>query len=535
MSKDKKEQPPVPPKRSLKEKLSPKNVVVTFGTKKPKQDKEKVLEAIEPHAPTYVVTSPVDFPTEDDQKVASKPTQTASPTSQRAKPIGEKQTSSLPKIHYPESDYPESKASSTVPPISSQGEQVKASWESEMHATKAPMHPETKPIDDSMKSAQQKETGAGKNPPPPSGGDKGASASARPPASGGGGSGFATFLSLLALCGVGYLGYMAYQSDQKMHAILTQTDTDTATLQNVLQQSKQSLEQVANLKVKNQEENEALAQLKQQVQHAQSQLVDLRNNRDWVLAEVRYLLFMANERLKVAQDVPTAIIQLETAENRLKALADPGLLSTQSAIARDIAQLKLQPKVDREGIWTEIAAIKQKLTTLPFKQLQTPSADTQESNLAKAIAEKPFWQRALWQSWLQIKDLIRVTRLDANPITPALGLQAKSQILQSMQLMAEEAQWAVLQEKSVIYQKSLNNLYHSIQTYFQPSNEREQVEKQIQALMQDPVVKSDLNINESLQALSSALQKNVMGAAVLSPATASQEANVLRNNEAQQP
>lgn len=498
------EKAPTSLKRSLAEKFSPKKVVVTFGGKKNKQGKGLVPDAIEPQAPTHVVTSPVDLPPAAEaitppSKATVTPMNAPQQSTKTESPAASGKAEQPPlNIHYPEP--------SAEPPLTAAPKTEHPSWE-ETLKTAAPTRAREEQLSGTDMMAKQTASSGG-SPPPPSQGKSSSAAQPTPPASGGGGGGFATFVSIVALCGVGYLGYAAYESKQQVHALLIQTDTDTAQVQTLAQEIKQSVQQIVGAQEQTKQEKEALAVLKGQVQRAQSQLAVLRKDTPWVLSEVQYLLFMANERLKIAQDIPTAILQLETAEDRLNQLGDPALLQAQEAIRKDVANLKLIPEADTQGIWAELAAINTLLRTMPFKNLQRFNQDTtMEETETQSQAPKSVWKKALWSSWLQIKDLIRVTRIEDNPIQPALALQDKAQIMHTMQLMTEQAQWAALHGESLIYEKQLHNLAAWIEQYLAPSAQRAQVENQLKVLAQTNIANPKANINASLQALSIALRK----------------------------
>jgi len=70
----------------------------------------------------------------------------------------------------------------------------------------------------------------------------------------------------------------------------------------------------------------------------------------WRLAEIEYLLTIANHRLALAQDKKTAIAIFETADKRLRAIGDPSLLKIRQAISDELYALKsmLDPASNRQ-------------------------------------------------------------------------------------------------------------------------------------------------------------------------------------------
>lgn len=318
--------------------------------------------------------------------------------------------------------------------------------------------------------------------------------------------GFALFLSLLALGGVGALGYFGFKADQQIKQLAANASSDTSSVKALVNEAQNTLNQITEIQAKHQEEKALLQGLKNQVIESQVKLARLNQDAPWVLSEVSYCLFLANERLRIAQDIPTAILQLETAQNKLEQLGDPGLLNTQAAIAKDIAQLKLLPPVDRQATWSMLEVINNTLPKLPFKNL----SNTMPSELTKTsqhLENMPAWKKGLWDSWYQFKGIIKVTREDKNPVVPALDLQDKALIMHTMQMMIMQAQWAVLHADQKVYQANIDQLLVWIDHHIAQSPERDQVIKQLQGLRNQSIEAPQVNINNSLEALSQAMRQ----------------------------
>lgn len=326
--------------------------------------------------------------------------------------------------------------------------------------------------------------------------------SQNPPSSGG--AGVSIFFSLLALCGVAVSVYYVYSSQQQLSQLQTQNNDDKNSIQSLLSQTQTTLTQIQGIQQNNAQENKTLQTLKSELTSSWQRMAELNKDSVWVISEVSYLIFMANERLQIAKDVPTAIAQLEQAQQRLQALNDPALQAIKESISKDIAKLRLQPVIDRQAIWTQLQTISLAIPTLEFKNL----ANEASANLWMAEktlpANTPTWKKALWRSWYEIKGLIRVTKEESNPVVPPMNYLQKAQILHSMQLMVEQAQWAALQGDSQIFASNLKTLNDSVNRYLAPSAEKQQIQTQISTLAQTSVAVPELKITESLEALSKA-------------------------------
>lgn len=132
-----------------------------------------------------------------------------------------------------------------------------------------------------------------------------------------------------------------------------------------------------------------------------------RNQRQWLLAEVSYLLSLANQRLLVSGDIKTAVAALKSANNRLHDLADPGLLTLRKTIADEIAQLNLIKLPDVDGIAFNLDNLSASVTQLPFKSAQEihseNSLSSEKIELA-TIPEDSFFAPV----WERLKSLVTV-------------------------------------------------------------------------------------------------------------------------------
>lgn len=324
--------------------------------------------------------------------------------------------------------------------------------------------------------------------------------------SGSGGSSASTaalFLSLMTMIAVAALVFYTYISQKNISALQTQSRDEQSSVQSLISKANQSLSQVNTLQQENQAQQKEFHTLKTELQNAQMRLVALSGSKNWVLSEVNYLIFMANERLRIARDIPTAITQLQAAEEKITMLGDPALWGLKEAIAKDIAKLSTQPRVKKQIIWEQLNALAPLIANAPFKTL--------DNELQHAILEKnkpideslPAWKKGLWRSWYELKSLIRVTKESDNPIPKALSFQERGEIIRTMQLISEQAQWAVLQGESKIYLTSLESLQKWTKEYFIESPEQQMLLERLAQLKTEPVDSPLADISATLKALSS--------------------------------
>ena len=92
-----------------------------------------------------------------------------------------------------------------------------------------------------------------------------------------------------------------------------------------------------------------------------------RNQRDWAMAEVDYLLRIAHQRIAVAKDIDGAIAALKGADARIQQLGDLNLFEIRKQLAKDIGNLNAIHQADVNGISLALDQMISILPNLAFK------------------------------------------------------------------------------------------------------------------------------------------------------------------------
>ena len=127
------------------------------------------------------------------------------------------------------------------------------------------------------------------------------------------------------------------------------------------------------------------------------------SNRDgWQLAEVEYLLRLANQKLLMTSDVISARALLRDADTILLELDDYSLFPIREALAEDLAVLRMVPHLDQEGIYLRLSALSRQVAVLPLLQpegFNKPEPDSQTEAVSTetllAETENSGWQTVL--------------------------------------------------------------------------------------------------------------------------------------------
>ena len=201
---------------------------------------------------------------------------------------------------------------------------------------------------------------------------------------------FAVFNLLLIIAIVAAAGYY-WQMQQKLElqknntiASLQQQLTNKADTAQ-LQQRLAPLESVAD----NSASQISELQLQQQaLQEATVKLYDLygRDESGWQLAEVEYLMRVAQHKLILENDFEGAAITLQAASDKIAATADPGLLPVRVQISDEIAILKTRARPDLVGMTLQLSQLSRQIKALTPGYL--PRTDTKlDSNETQATVE----------------------------------------------------------------------------------------------------------------------------------------------------
>jgi uroporphyrin-3 C-methyltransferase len=190
-----------------------------------------------------------------------------------------------------------------------------------------------------------------------------------------------------------------------------------------------------------------------------------RSEQGWSLAEVEYLLRIANQRLQLQRDVKTAEQALKAADQRLHDLADPHFLSVREQIARDLEALQVVPAVDIEGISLSLSAALvdiDQLSVAGSRYQPTLETETEDSETRATIRDWRELPRLLWST---LSGLFRIREHD-KAVTPMLAPEREYFLRENLRLQLSAARLALLRDEGTQYQTILNTAQDWLNAYF---------------------------------------------------------------------
>ncbi|MCL2657492.1 MAG: uroporphyrinogen-III C-methyltransferase [Betaproteobacteria bacterium] len=242
---------------------------------------------------------------------------------------------------------------------------------------------------------------------------------------------------------------------------------------------------------------------------------DLSRSRDeWVLAEIEQALNVAQQQLQLAGNVQAALIALQSAEQRLSGFDRPQLLPLRKSIARDIEKLKAVPMADISSIGLSLENLIERIDALPLAFEHMPKAAQRGARRnagapaqSAPAAEEPSWWSALASDyWTEIKQVIRVERLDRPD--PALLSPSQAVFLrENLRLRLLSARLALLQRDGRVFRDDTRLAAEWMERYFDVADH--DVAQRVAELRRMQTVRLSLELptlNDTLAALRNARQ-----------------------------
>ncbi|WP_426415149.1 uroporphyrinogen-III C-methyltransferase [Aestuariirhabdus sp. LZHN29] len=247
--------------------------------------------------------------------------------------------------------------------------------------------------------------------------------------------------------------------------------------------------------------------LDQNSQSLQSQLNELqRTSRDdWQLAEVEYLLRLANQRLLTEGSISGVEALLTSADRIVRDLDNVSLFPVREALAADLVAIRAVPRVDSEGVYLQLAALAEQAMALPLLPVDGYQiAGTAPAEVVVA-EEQPLLQRLWVRGQASLERFTQYFRLNTHrsePLQELLTPDEEVYLRQNLRLMMEQAQLALLKGQQRVYDASLRASLDWLERYFSYNSQASvSMVKQLQQL-QSLQLSPDLpDISGSLKAI----------------------------------
>lgn len=285
-----------------------------------------------------------------------------------------------------------------------------------------------------------------------------------------------SWLAVLALLLTGAVGYGVYYNYQQLQ-LVKQADESQADSQQSLAEQVSALRQQLQtaqagdrqlfdgLKATAQEQQVVQSSIRDSIDRLSGQLAKKgRGPLQWRIAEVDYLLSVANHSVILERNVQTAARALADADERLEAISDPALISVRRKIASEINALNSLDMPDIVGMSVTLQGLVEGIERLPLISKERVF-DREE------VKDGPVkdWRELPGAMWKDIKSLVTVRRT-LQPVERLLPPEEKHYLYQNLGLKLEEARIALLQRETDIFHRHLTDTREWVKRYFDPES-----------------------------------------------------------------
>lgn len=281
----------------------------------------------------------------------------------------------------------------------------------------------------------------------------------------------ALLIALMAAAAAGYLGWRLYELERRVAEIPGEREaaleplaeqSDLETLEREFGQRLQTaVDEKADALVS--ARDEALGEVRERLGTLESGVEDIRelaarDQINWRLAEIRYLLAIAQRRVLIDRDVRSAIAALESADRAIGEFGDVRLLPLRQRIVDDLSALRSVETADIEGIALRLQNLLGRVPDLPAAGSVT-TVEAGESN----GTDSGWWQALV----ARLDRFVTVRRREAGPEPGRPQPDTDLPEADHLVLALERARRAALARDPASYQRALERAAEAIDEGFE--------------------------------------------------------------------
>lgn len=235
------------------------------------------------------------------------------------------------------------------------------------------------------------------------------------------------------------------------------------------------------------------------------------NHKSWLLAEVKYLLKMANQKILISKDYSTSLSLVNTADEILSRQNDPQFMKLRGIIAEDRFNLASAVEFDMDGILHRLSILIERIDGLPLIN-EIKSIESEDHIFIsvddETLSFKQNLERILIEAWDHFRDLIVIRKI-STPIKPILSEQQYVLLKTNIRLLLNQAKISLINIDQASYKNSLDELMILVAKSFpNHSTDVKNFMREIAALEGVDFDLLNININATLLELKKILDSN---------------------------
>jgi uroporphyrin-3 C-methyltransferase len=218
-------------------------------------------------------------------------------------------------------------------------------------------------------------------------------------------------------------------------------------------------------------------------------------SQDLDLSQVRHLIHLANVNLTLGRDLESTQILLKLALEKMTLQNNPILLPLQKSLESDLGRLSAMASFNIESVILELDNINQRIQSTSIM----PNLAFKPATVNPA-APKPDekWYKRVLNSLSGLKELFIIRHVDQN-VAPLISPQDERFLKENIQTKMLQAEWAVINQKPLIYQRSLKDVSTWVKQYFHDP-------KNVQPIMDSLAKLQSLNVKPNYPGLENSLR-----------------------------
>ena len=285
----------------------------------------------------------------------------------------------------------------------------------------------------------------------------------------------AILFGIIAMGIASYSGYMTLQMGQARVAADADRTTDLVAWQDALAKLQQQIDTLAISVAANTGAIAAeLGESSALEQKLELSLLEIKalvgaSSQDWLLAEVEYLIRLANQRLLMEQDASGAVALFLSADGILRDVEGIAAFELRQQLADDIADLRALGRLDVDGLFVKIGALIRQVDKLQPKRLQYTKAPAKAVDAVPAIG----WSAKSWAMLgaigRRLASLVDYRR-EAEVIQPILPPKEEYYLRQNLVLKLQLAQLGLLRADQQVYAMGLADAEAWMSGYYDPQH-----------------------------------------------------------------
>lgn len=231
-------------------------------------------------------------------------------------------------------------------------------------------------------------------------------------------------------------------------------------------------------------------------------------NEEIIIQEISYLLFLANQNLKLTNNVNLAKRALNLAYDQMKKIANPRFIDIKKVIAKEIALLDGLDSLDITDMSISLDTLSRQIESLSLKN-EFSRKNYKDINISESkrqdLPESTFDEFAN-ELFKDLNKLVRVRRVDQTQ-SPRAAEMYKLLITENLRINIEAVKIALVSRDLALFTTNIDEVRYKLKKYFKADSALLSFDDNLAKLLEKSTVISPPDISKSLQMIRSEIQQ----------------------------